>query len=202
MPVRLAVSLTCLLALAACDGGGGNASGGNLAGQTPPAGSASAGGTVGPTPAATSAKTILEGVNQSADHTTLGGAVKAAGLEKVLAGAGPYTVFAPTNAAFAKLPAGAAEGLMRPESKAALTGILTYHVVPGVVTAADLRAAMRRRGGKTELASVRGGKLTLTEANGTLVISDAKGGQARVRQGDVMQSNGVVHVIDTVLMPK
>jgi uncharacterized surface protein with fasciclin (FAS1) repeats len=201
MPVRLAVGLTCLLALAACDSGGQNSSG-NPAAQTPPAGSASAGGAAASPPAANPAKTIWDGLSQSPDHTTLGGAVKAAGLEKVLAGAGPYTVFAPTNAAFAKLPAGTAEGLIRPESKAALTGILTYHVVPGVVTAADLRAAMRRRGGKTELASVRGGKLTLTEADGALVITDAKGGQARVTQGDVMQSNGVVHVVDTVLMPK
>ncbi|HEX8442957.1 MAG TPA: fasciclin domain-containing protein [Allosphingosinicella sp.] len=199
MPVRLALSLTCFLALGACADQ--NAAG-NQAGNAPPAGSASAGGTVSSAPAPTSAKTLLEGVGQSADHTTLGAAVKAAGLEKVLAGAGPYTVFAPTNAAFAQLPAGAAEGLMRPESKAALTGILTYHVVPGVVTAADLRAAIRRRGGKTELATVRGGKLTIAEADGALVITDAKGGQSRVTQGDILQSNGVIHVVDAVLMPR
>ena len=146
-------------------------------------------------------KTIVENASASADHTTLVSAVKAAGLDKTLAGAGPYTVFAPTNAAFEKLPAGTVDGLLKPESKGALTGILTYHVVPGVVLAADLRSSIQRGNGKAELATVGGGKLTATEADGVITLTDAKGGQAHVTQGDVMQSNGVVHVVDAVLLP-
>jgi uncharacterized surface protein with fasciclin (FAS1) repeats len=146
-------------------------------------------------------KTIVENASASADHTTLVSAVKAAGLDKTLAGAGPYTVFAPTNAAFEKLPAGTVDGLLKPESKGALTGILTYHIVPGVVLAADLRNSIQRGNGKAELATVGGGKLTATEANGVITLTDAKGGQAHVTQGDVMQSNGVVHVVDAVLLP-
>jgi uncharacterized surface protein with fasciclin (FAS1) repeats len=168
------------------------------------AGSASASGgapvTVGGAPMYAN-KTIVENASTSADHTTLVGAVKAAGLEQTLSGAGPYTVFAPTNAAFAKLPAGTAENLMKPESKSALTGILTYHVVPGVILAQDLSRSIQRGGGKAELATVGGGKLTATEADGAIIVTDAKGRQARVTQGDVMQSNGVVHVVDAVLMP-
>jgi uncharacterized surface protein with fasciclin (FAS1) repeats len=206
MSVRLSLPIVSILMLAACGGGGEaakNEGGGNATIAAPTAGSASESGgpvTVGGAPMYPN-KTIVENAARSADHTTLVSAVKAAGLDKVLAGAGPYTVFAPTNAAFRQLPAGTTEGLMRPESKARLTGILTYHVVPGVVTAADLRAAVQRRGGKTELATVAGGKLGVTEADGGIVITDAKGGQARVSQGDVMQSNGVVHVVDAVLMP-
>jgi uncharacterized surface protein with fasciclin (FAS1) repeats len=206
MSVRLSLPIVSILMLAACGGGGEaakNEGGGNATIAARTAGSASASGgpvTVGGAPMYPN-KTIVENAARSADHTTLVSAVKAAGLDKVLAGAGPYTVFAPTNAAFGQLPAGTTEGLMRPESKAQLTGILTYHVVPGVVTAADLRAAVQRRGGKTELATVGGGKLGVTEADGGIVITDAKGGQARVSQGDVMQSNGVVHVVDAVLMP-
>jgi uncharacterized surface protein with fasciclin (FAS1) repeats len=185
-----------VLSLAACDGASKQAEPGNA---TATAGSASAGGAAAKE---TPQRTIIDSAAQSPDHTTLVSAVRAAGLEKVLAGAGPYTIFAPTNAAFAKLPAGAAEGLMRPESKAALTRILTYHVVPGVVTAPDLRRALQRRGGKTELASVGGGKLTVSEADGALLVTDAKGNQAKVTHVDAMQSNGVVHVVDGVLMPQ
>lgn len=193
------------IALAGCQQGS-DAGGNQAAGATPStatAGSASASGgpvTVGGAPMHPN-KTIIENASTSSDHTTLVGAVKAAGLEKTLSGAGPYTVFAPTNAAFAKLPVGAAEGLMKPEGKGALTGILTYHVVPGVVLAADLRRSIEKGGGKAEIATVGGGKLTATDAGGTLTVTDAKGGQARVTQGDVMQSNGVVHVVDAVLMP-
>jgi len=197
MTPRPPLALLSLLALAACGGGGTRqAETGNA---TTTAGSASAGGAAAKE---TPQRTIIDSASQSPEHTTLAGAVRAAGLEKVLAGAGPYTVLAPSNAAFAKLPAGAAEGLMRPESKAALTRILTYHVVPGVVTAADLRSALQRRGGKTELASIGGGTLTVSEAGGTLLVTDAKGNRARVTHVDAMQSNGVVHVVDTVLMPK
>jgi uncharacterized surface protein with fasciclin (FAS1) repeats len=147
-------------------------------------------------------KTIADNVSQSADHTTLVGAIKAAGLTQTLSGAGPYTVFAPTNAAFQKLPAGTAEELMRAESKGALTGILTYHVVPGVVTAKDLAGAIQRGRGKAQLATMGRGTLTATQANGGITVTDSKGGQARVIQADVIQSNGVVHVVDSVLMPR
>ena len=197
----LSTALACTL-LAACQQGG--EADGNQAQNATAAGSDSASGgstvTVGGAPMYAN-KTIVENASASADHTTLVSAVKAAGLEQTLSGAGPYTVFAPTNAAFAKLPAGAAENLMRPETKAALTGILTYHVVPGVVLAQDLRNSIQRGGGKAELATVGGGKLTASEADGVIIVTDAKGGQARVTQGDVMQSNGVVHVVDAVLMP-
>jgi len=207
MSVRLLLSIALAsTALAACQQGSesGNQSAAANQNASTTAGSASASGgapvTVGGAPMYPN-KTIVENASTSADHTTLVSAVKAAGLDKTLSGAGPYTVFAPTNAAFAKLPAGTAEGLMRPESKGALTGILTYHVVPGVVLAEDLKRSIERGKGKTELATVGGGKLIVTEANGAITITDAKGGQARVTQGDVMQSNGVVHVVDAVLMP-
>lgn len=204
MSSRLLLSIALAsLALAGCQGGDAD---GNQAApdQNAAAGSASASGgapvTVGGAPMYPN-KTIVENASASADHTTLVSAVKAAGLDKTLSGAGPYTVFAPTNAAFAKLPAGTVDTLLKPESKAALTGILTYHVVPGVVLAEDLKRSIQRGNGKAELATVGGGKLTATEADGAIVLTDAKGGQARVTQGDVLQSNGVVHVIDAVLMP-
>jgi uncharacterized surface protein with fasciclin (FAS1) repeats len=184
-------------ALAAC--GGSETADGNGAGNTATApGSASASG--GAQTAANS--TIAESLGKSADHSSLVGALKAAGLTETMAGAGPYTVFAPTNAAFQKLPAGAGEGLMRPESKAELTDILTYHVVPGVVTAKDLAAALKRGGGKTRLATVGGGTLSLAEADGGITVTDGKNGVARVTQADLVQSNGVVHVVDAVLMPQ
>ena len=202
MSSRLLLSIaTASLALAGCGSGDGdgnqaaadrNASGADAADAAPV--------TVGGAPMYPN-KTIVENASASADHTTLVSAVKAAGLDQTLSGAGPYTVFAPTNAAFAKLPAGAVEGLMKPESKGQLTGILTYHVVPGVVLAEDLKRSIERGKGKAELATVGGGTLTASEADGVIVLTDAKGGQARVTQGDVMQSNGVVHVVDAVLMP-
>ncbi len=145
--------------------------------------------------------TIAQSLGGSADHSTLVGALRAAGLEATLAGPGSYTIFAPTNAAFAKLPDGAAESLMQAEQKARLTSILTYHVVPGVVMAADLAKAVEAAGGKAVLATLGGGNLTVTGADGALVITDAAGGQARLIQPDGMQSNGVVHAIDAVLMP-
>ncbi len=147
-------------------------------------------------------KTIVENASKSADHTTLVSAVKAAGLAETLSGPGPYTVFAPTNAAFLKLPAGAVDGLLKPEAKADLTGLLTYHVVPGVVTAADLEKAIDAGDGKAELATVAGGKLTATKEDGGIVVTDGKGGKAKVSQADVIQSNGVIHVVDSVLMPQ
>ena len=146
-------------------------------------------------------RNIIENAVNSADHTTLVAAVKAAGLVETLSGPGPFTVFAPTNAAFAKLPAGTVDTLVKPENKATLTGILTYHVVAGNMTAADLAKAIADGGGSAALKTVAGGTLTATQAGGTITLTDEKGGKSTVTQGDVIQSNGVIHVIDTVLMP-
>jgi uncharacterized surface protein with fasciclin (FAS1) repeats len=146
-------------------------------------------------------KNIIENAVNSKDHTTLVAAVKAAGLVETLSGAGPFTVFAPTNAAFGKLPAGTVETLVKPENKATLTKILTYHVVPGKMSAADVVAAIKKGGGKAVLTTVQGGKLTATMMGKTVMLTDAKGGMSHVTIADVNQSNGVIHVIDTVLMP-
>ena len=146
-------------------------------------------------------KNIVENAMNSADHTTLVAAVKAAGLVDTLSGPGPFTVFAPTNAAFAKLPAGAVDTLLKPENKKALTSVLTYHVVPGKMTAADLAKEIADGGGSAKLTTVEGGTLTATMSGNTITLTDEKGGKSTVTQGDVMQSNGVIHVVDTVLMP-
>ena len=145
--------------------------------------------------------TIVENASKSADHTTLVAAVKAAGLVETLSGAGPFTVFAPTNAAFAKRPAGTVDGLLKPAAKADLANVLTYHVVAGTMTAEQLAAAIKAGNGKAELTTVQGDKLTATASGATVTLTDAKGGKAIVTQADVTQSNGVVHVVDTVLMP-
>lgn len=146
-------------------------------------------------------KTIVENAVNSADHTTLVAAVKAAGLVDALSGPGPFTVFAPTNAAFGKLPAGTVETLVKPENKATLTAILTYHVVPGKVGAGQLIEMIKQGGGKAELKTLNGGILTASIVGGKVVLTDAKGGQATVTQADVFQSNGVIHVTDTVSLP-
>jgi len=146
-------------------------------------------------------KNIIENAVNSKDHTTLVAAVKAAGLVDTLSGPGPFTVFAPTNEAFAKLPAGTVDKLVKPESKAALTKILTYHVLPSKMSAADIGAAITAGGGKAMLTTVQGEKLTATMDGADLILTDAKGGKSKVTIGDVNQSNGVIHVIDTVLMP-
>jgi uncharacterized surface protein with fasciclin (FAS1) repeats len=145
-------------------------------------------------------KTIVENASASNEHTTLVAAVKAAGLVETLSGPGPFTVFAPTDAAFGKLPAGTVDTLVKPENKAQLTKILTYHVVPRRMTAADLQA--RLASGDATLKTVQGETLTVRAAGGGVEIVDAKGGAARVTTADVPQSNGVVHVVDTVLMPR
>ncbi len=145
--------------------------------------------------------TIVENASKSADHTTLVAAVKAAGLVDTLSGSGPFTVFAPTNAAFAKLPAGTVDGLLKPAAKADLAKVLTYHVVAGTMTAEQLAAAIKAGNGKAELTTVQGDKLTATASGATITLTDAKGGKSTVTQADVTQSNGVVHVVDTVLMP-
>ncbi len=139
-------------------------------------------------------KNIIENAVNSKDHTTLVAAVKAAGLVDTLSSKGPFTVFAPTNAAFAKLPAGTVDTLVKPENKAMLTKILTYHVVPGKLAAADLTD------GKT-LTTVEGEKLTVKLDGSKVWLIDAKGGKSSVTIADVNQSNGVIHVVDTVLMP-
>ncbi|MBR7620680.1 fasciclin domain-containing protein [Phenylobacterium sp. 20VBR1] len=146
-------------------------------------------------------KNIVENAVNSKDHTTLVAAVKAAGLVETLSGPGPFTVFAPTNAAFAKLPAGTVDTLVKPENKATLTKILTYHVVPGRLTAMDLTSKIKAGGGKAMLKTVQGEDLTVTAKGGMVLLTDAKGGKSTVTIADVMQSNGVIHVVDTVLMP-
>jgi uncharacterized surface protein with fasciclin (FAS1) repeats len=146
-------------------------------------------------------KNIVENAVNSKDHTTLVAAVKAAGLVETLQGKGPFTVFAPTNAAFAKLPAGTVDTLLKPENKAQLTGVLTYHVVAGKMTAQDLAAKVKEGGGKAMLTTVQGEMLTVTPSGNTLIITDKKGDKSTVSIADVMQSNGVIHVVDTVLLP-
>lgn len=146
-------------------------------------------------------KNIIQNAVNSKDHTTLVAAVKAAGLVDTLSGPGPFTVFAPTNAAFGKLPAGTVDSLVKPENKAALTKILTYHVVSGRLSAADLMGKIKAGHGKAMLKTVEGEDLTVTTAAGKVVLTDAKGGKSTVTIANVMQSNGVIHVVDTVLMP-
>ena len=147
-------------------------------------------------------RTIVENAVNSKDHTTLVAAVKAAGLVDTLNGPGPFTVFAPVNSAFDALPAGTVDTLLKPENKATLVKILTYHVVAGRISARDLIARARAHGGTTELTTVEGGKLTVSGENGVWYVTDEKGGRARITQADVFQKNGVIHVIDAVLLPQ
>ncbi len=146
-------------------------------------------------------KNIVENAMQSQDHTTLVAAVKAADLVETLAGKGPFTVFAPVNAAFDKLPAGTVDTLLKPENKGMLTKVLTYHVVAGKMDSKSIAKAIKKGGGTATFKTVSGGTLTATMNGGTLVLRDEKGGTSSVTTADVMQSNGVIHVIDTVLMP-
>src|SRR5580693_3913435 len=147
-------------------------------------------------------KNIIENAVNSADHTTLVAAVKAAGLVDTLSGPGPFTVFAPTNAAFAKLPAGTVDTLLKPENKATLTKVLTYHVVPGRMTAVNLMKAVKDGEGEAHLKTVAGEDLIVKQAGpGKLTVTDAKGDVAMVTIADVLQSNGVIHVVDTVMLP-
>lgn len=147
-------------------------------------------------------KNIVENAVNSQDHTTLVAAVKAAGLVETLQSKGPFTVFAPTNAAFEKLPAGTVDYLVKPENKATLTTVLTYHVVPGKLNAKELQKWIKKGNGTAELTTVQGGKIWLMEKDGNIMLKDEKGGMATVTIVDVNQSNGVIHVIDTVVMPK
>lgn len=147
-------------------------------------------------------KTVVDVAISSKAHTTLVAAVKAADLVTTLQGAGPFTVFAPTNEAFGKLPAGTVDNLLKPESKATLSKILTYHVVAGNLDAAAVLKAIKAGRGKVTLKTVSGGKLTASLRDGKVILTDEKGGFATVTATDLKADNGVVHVIDTVLMPK
>ena len=146
-------------------------------------------------------KNIVQNAVNSKDHTTLVAAVKAAGLVGTLEGAGPFTVFAPVNAAFDKLPPGTVDTLLKPENKDQLVKVLTYHVVAGKVSSADLVKMIKQGGGKAELKTVEGGTITATAQDGKVMLTDEKGGMATVTIADVYQSNGVIHVIDSVLLP-
>lgn len=147
-------------------------------------------------------KNIVENAVNSKDHTTLVAAVKAAGLVETLQSAGPFTVFAPTNAAFGKLPAGTVETLVKPENKATLTAILTYHVVAGKLSASDIVAKIKASNGTATMTTVQGGTLKASLKGKSVVLTDEKGGMSTVTIADVNQSNGVIHVIDTVVLPK
>ena len=146
-------------------------------------------------------KTIVENAVNSPIHTTLVAAVKAAGLVDTLNSKGPFTVFAPTNDAFAKLPAGTVDTLVKPENKATLTKILTYHVVAGRIGSKQLAKMIKKGHGKASLKTVQGDELIATMSGGSIMLTDEKGGMATVTTADVFQSNGVIHVIDSVLMP-
>jgi uncharacterized surface protein with fasciclin (FAS1) repeats len=147
-------------------------------------------------------KDIIDNAVNSKDHTTLVAAVKAAGLVETLKGKGPFTVFAPTNAAFAALPAGTVDTLLKPENKGKLTAVLTYHVVPGRLDAQALMAQAAKMGGKTKLKTVQGGELTVEIKGNAVMVWDEQGNKASVTIADVYQSNGVIHVIDKVVMAK
>src|SRR5215831_1147442 len=146
-------------------------------------------------------KNIIQNAVNSKDHTTLVAAVKAAGLVETLQGPGPFTVFAPTNAAFAKLPPGTVDSLLKPDMKAKLTGVLTYHVVPGRLSARDLMDAAKKNGGKAEFRTVEGETISVESKGNTLIILDSKGNASKVTIQNEFQSNGVIHVIDSVLLP-
>jgi uncharacterized surface protein with fasciclin (FAS1) repeats len=186
------VSIAAMLALAAC---------GNNAEEAAPA-DATAADTSAAAPAPAATGTVVAVAQGNPDFSTLVSAVTAAGLGDTLNGGGPFTVFAPTNAAFEKVPAATRESLMAPAGKADLTKILTYHVVPGRVDAAALTQQIQAGGGSAQLTTVQGGVLTARAgADGSVTLTDAKGGVSRVVQADVAASNGVIHAIDTVVMP-
>ena len=188
---RALFAAVALLATACQQDGGGNAA------------DAQANGVASQPPAAARGEQpkthILQALTGSADHKTLANAVQAAGLTETLSGAQPYTVFAPTEAAFQKLPAGTVNNLLAPDSKGRLVALLTGHVVPGVVTAADLGRAIERGKGKAELATVGGSNLTFSRSGEAILVTDAAGGRAQVTRADLLQSNGVVHSVDGVL---
>jgi uncharacterized surface protein with fasciclin (FAS1) repeats len=146
-------------------------------------------------------KNIVENAAKSKDHTTLVAAVKAAGLVETLQGAGPFTVFAPTNKAFEKLPTGTVDTLLKPENKSKLSSVLTYHVVAGRLSAKDLMEAAKKNGGKHKLKTVQGEELTVSTEGNKVIVWDSKGTRSTITIQNVVQSNGVIHVIDSVLLP-
>ena len=146
-------------------------------------------------------KDIIDNAVNSKEHTTLVAAVKAASLVNTLKGPGPFTVFAPVNSAFAALPLGTVDTLLKPENKAMLTKVLTFHVVPGRLDAAELMQRIKAGGGKAMLKTVEGESLTATVIAGVVTVTDSKGNMAHVTTADVIQSNGVIHVVDKVLLP-
>ncbi|HEX8127445.1 MAG TPA: fasciclin domain-containing protein [Allosphingosinicella sp.] len=185
--------LAAALLLAACQQeGGGNGSSSESNGSAP---AADARGDQKKT-------SLMQAIESSGDHKTLANAVKAAGLSETLSGAQPYTLFAPTEGAFQKLPAGAANGLLAPESKGRLVSLLTGHIVPGVVTAEDLGKAIERGKGKAQLATVGGSNLSFARNGDSIVVTDASGGRALVTGAERLASNGVIHSVDGVLQGK
>ena len=146
-------------------------------------------------------KNIIENAVNSKDHTTLVAAVKAAGLVETLSGTGPFTVFAPVNSAFAALPAGTVDDLLKPENKEMLSSVLTYHVIPGKIDSKSVMQMIKDGKGKTMAKTVQGEELTFSMSGKNLIVTDSKGNKAKVTTADVYQSNGVIHVIDKVLMP-
>ncbi|BEP63855.1 fasciclin domain-containing protein [Variovorax sp. V213] len=187
---KLVIAVGVSVLLGACAGGMGM-SGSNATSSNPMVGGA----------AMVPTKDIVDNAVNSKDHTTLVAAVKAADLVSTLKSPGPFTVFAPTNAAFSALPAGTVDTLLKPENKPTLAKVLTYHVVPGKMDGAALMNAIKAGGGKAMLKTASGGMLTATMSGSNVMVSDAKGGTATVTIANVYQSNGVIHVVDKVLLP-
>ncbi len=193
----LAAASTAALTLAACSPAADEAAPTDAAAVVPASADPMVGGA-----AMSPTDTIVANAAKASTLTTLVSAVQAAGLAETLSGTGPFTVFAPDNAAFEKIPAATRTALMAPASKDALTKILTYHVVPGRLTAADIASQAQTNGGVATLTTVQGETLSVSAGpNNTWVITDSKGGTSTITQADVAQSNGMVHVVDTVLMP-
>ena len=194
---KLMIAVGVSVLLSACAGGMGMGMGGSgMSGGSGMAANPMVGGA-----AMYANKDIVDNAVNSKDHTTLVAAVKAAGLVDTLKSPGPFTVFAPTNEAFAALPPGTVDTLLKPENKPTLTKVLTYHVVPGKMDAAALMSAITAGGGKATLKTASGGTLTATTSGGNVLITDAKGGTAMVTNANVYQSNGVIHVVNKVLIP-
>jgi uncharacterized surface protein with fasciclin (FAS1) repeats len=192
---KLMIAVGVSVLLSACAGGMGM-SGSGMSGSSTMAANPMVGGAP-----MYANKDIIDNAVNSKDHTTLVAAVKAAGLVDTLKSPGPFTVFAPTNEAFAALPAGTVDTLLKPENKPTLTKILTYHVVPGRMDAAALLSAITAGGGKAVLKTASGDTLVATTSGGKVLITDAKGGTATVTIANVYQSNGVIHVVNKVLLP-
>jgi uncharacterized surface protein with fasciclin (FAS1) repeats len=196
-----AAAITVLAALGACKtmgGDGGSAMAADASASALPPGEAKMVGGAEMYPS----RNIVENAVNSADHTTLVAAIKAAGLVETLSGAGPFTVFAPTNAAFDALPAGTVDSLLKPENKTKLAKILTAHVVAGDFKAADLMSKASGMGGKAKLTTVSGDTITFSSMDGKAYVADESGGTAEITIADVDQSNGVIHVVNAVLLPK